>query len=376
MFPLASFIFSILGLLISTYTDFRWRIIPNWIPASLAILGVGLAGYESYSTNSLNPLFWSVGIMVATYIVAYLFWRLGAWAGGDVKLFTGLAALNPFNPFLLGSFFNLSFVWGGKELLFASSLPVFMLNLFMLSVLMLFPYTAFLALSVLHHREKRVEFFSHSVSTVLDAFKYSVIAALVFRLVELFVIPYWVAIPVLIIVAFLPDIFKWILAGVGWVAVTIGFLSIDLVVPILVVVLALNLLRSWYAFAQKHVLTQTKKISQLEEGDIPGEVIALRDGKIVREPGPSLKTIIKAGSERNLSMIFSVISPTGELLANPRQAAGFYPDQIARLQSEVKKGVLSDEIKVKASAPFAPAVLFAYVVLSFLGDGPLAWWYG
>ena len=35
------------------------------------------------------------------FALGYIFWKMGAWAGGDVKLFTALAALLPFSPLLI-----------------------------------------------------------------------------------------------------------------------------------------------------------------------------------------------------------------------------------------------------------------------------------
>ena len=132
----------------------------------MIVLGLSLAAYESYFTQSISPLAWSAVLTIAVFILAYIFWRAGAWAGGDVKLFTGLAALNPFNPFVLGSFFHFSFVFGGRELIVASTLPFFMLNLFMGSVIALMPYSAFLAFTVLNHKSHRKEF----VQITRDAF--------------------------------------------------------------------------------------------------------------------------------------------------------------------------------------------------------------
>ncbi len=40
-----------------------------------------------------------LNVLVVTgliFVLGYIFWKMGAWAGGDVKLFTGLAALIPF----------------------------------------------------------------------------------------------------------------------------------------------------------------------------------------------------------------------------------------------------------------------------------------
>ena len=152
--------------------------------------------------------------------------------------------------------------------------------------------------------------------------------------------------------------FSWV-DGSGWVLLLGAFLVI-------------NVLRAWYAFAQRHVLTYTKKISALEDGDIVGELIVQRGDSIARESSWSFQTIIKAGLQRDVSGLLNMMRPSGTILADPRKAAGVYPEDIVVLQRLVKEGKLSDEIKVKASSPFVPAVLLAYVFLNTMGDGPLA----
>ncbi len=373
MFPLVSFLFSLIGLSIATYTDFKERIIPDWVSYGMIVLGLSLAAYESFSSASMMPLFWSAVITGAVFILAYLFWRAGAWAGGDVKLFTGLAALNPFNPFVLGSFFNLSFVFGGKELLVASALPFFMLNLFVVSVIALMPYSAFLAFTALHRASNRAEFFSITQNAVMRALEWGLLIVLFTHVLNQLSIAPIFLILVLVIVGFIPPVIRKGLVILSLIGIFWSVISWVLVPSVLIVLVAVNTLLAWYGFAQRHVLTTTKKISALKDGDIPGEWIGLKDGKVVRENGVSFKTIIKAGMDRDLGTIMRIIHPSGDAWADPRQAAGVYPEQIALLQNAVKKGLLDDIIKVKASAPFAPAVWLAYVLLNALGDGPLAW---
>ncbi|MFH0970912.1 MAG: prepilin peptidase [Candidatus Diapherotrites archaeon] len=376
MFPLASFLFSLLGLVIASYTDLRWRIVPNYIPYALGGMGIVLALYESFIASSIAPFLLSAGVMVGTYVIAYVFWRAGAWAGGDVKLFTGLAVLNPLNPFVLGSFFNFSFFFFGKEWVVLSSFPVFMLNLFIVSVFMLIPYTGFLSLQALSKKVLRKEWLSITWSAILSAVVYAFTLSLFSAVLQFYSLPLWGVIIPLLLVAFFPPLVRYGLAGFGLISILSHFSPVSSVLVILGAFLLLNVLRAWYGFAQRHVLTKTKKITELEDGDIPGEAIFLRDGKIVRETPWSFQTIIKAGLRRDATMLIRLISPSGEALANPRRAAGLYPDDILRLQKEVHAGHLADEIKVKASSPFVPAVLLAYVFLSLLGDGPLAGVFG
>lgn len=373
MFFFFSFIFSLIGLSIASYTDIKERIIPDWVSYGMIVLGILLAALESFSTNSLLPLAFSAGITIAVFILAYFFWRVGAWAGGDVKLFTGLAALNPFNPFVFGSFFNFSFFWGQTNLIVVSSLPFFMLNLFMASVIALMPYSAFLAFTVLHRPAQRREFFSITQDAFLRAAEWSLLFSLFAAFLAYYSLSPLLLFPILLAAGFIPLLFRRALAVLSLVSMLISFIPLSDFLPVLSVLLLVNLLLSWYGFAQRHVLTTRKKISELKDGDIPGEWIGVERGKVTRKTPVSFKTIIKALVERDLSAAMNVIHPSGVAWANPQQAAGVYPDQIALLQNAVKKGLLDDTILVKASAPFAPAVLLAYVLLNLLGDGPLAW---
>ncbi len=362
-----------MGLVIASYTDFKQRIIPDWVSYGMIVAGLALAAYESFLSQSLTPLFWSASITAGVFVLAYVFWRAGAWAGGDVKLFTGLAALNPFNPFSLGDFFHLSFVWGGKELLFAGTLPFFMLNLFMASVIVLMPYSAFLAFTALHQKSNRKEFLTISRDALIRSLEWGLVIILFTHALNYFSLSTLLIIPFLFAVGFIHSVLRKGLAVLSVVGILTTIISSDFIPSILGVLIFVNFLFAWYGFAQRHVLTTRKKISDLNDGDIPGEWIGLRNGKVVREDGVSFKTIIKAGVERDLETIMRTFKSSGDAWADPRQAAGVYPEDIAKLQRAVKNGQLEDVIKIKASAPFAPAVLLAYVLLTVLGDGPLAW---
>lgn len=376
MFPFLSFVISFAGLVYASYTDFKSRTIPDWVSYGMLFAGLSLAAYESYSTQSLVPLFWSAALTIAVFILAYLFWRVGAWAGGDVKLFTGLAALNPFNPWVVGSFFNLSLVWGGRELLMVSTLPLFMLNLFISSVFALMPYSALLAFSCLRNPSLRQEFFSLSSSAISRAVEWALVISAFTFVLHYFSLPVWGLFPLLLLAGFLHRAFRVVVGIFSFVLIFLSLISHSDVVSFFWVLLSINLIFSWYGFAQRHVLTIRKKISDLQDGDIPGEWIGLVDGKLTRRLPVSFQTIIKAGFARDLDTIMRFLQPSGEAWVDPRQAAGVYPDDIVRLQTAVQKGELENTILVKASAPFAPAILLAYLLLTILGDGPLAWWFG
>jgi len=81
----------IISCLISTYTDIKYRIIPNKLTIPLGIIGLVLVSSYYYFINNFN-LFYYVSIIVI-YIISYIFWFFGVWGGGDVKLFTAISTL-------------------------------------------------------------------------------------------------------------------------------------------------------------------------------------------------------------------------------------------------------------------------------------------
>jgi preflagellin peptidase FlaK len=238
---------------------------------------------------------------------------------------------------------------------------------------MLIPYTALLSLRSLSRASNRKEFLSLSVHSVVSGIEYALLIVLFTFLFNAWQVPLILVLVPLLLISFLPKWAGYVGSLVGvYVLYTHSFVLSEFI-PLAGVLILVNILRAWYGFAQRHVLTKTKRISELEDGDIVGERIVKVEDKVVRETPVSFQMIIKAGFRRDIGMILRFLNPTGEILADPRRAAGVYPEDIARLQKEVKAGRLSDDIKVKASSPFAPAVLLAYVFLQLVGDNFLAW---
>ena len=93
------------GLAGASVTDLRERIVPDWLSYSMVGLGFVYHAALSVVEWSPGPLLLCAGSAVLAFAFAYLLWRIGAWAGGDVKLFTGMGALVPWMfPFV--SFLN------------------------------------------------------------------------------------------------------------------------------------------------------------------------------------------------------------------------------------------------------------------------------
>ena len=71
----------------AAYTDIKQRIVSDKISYGLVFFGVVFHGIESFAINNYFPLAASIGVSAATFVFGLVLWKIGLWAGGDVKLF-------------------------------------------------------------------------------------------------------------------------------------------------------------------------------------------------------------------------------------------------------------------------------------------------
>lgn len=93
---------SLAVLAVATYTDFRSREVPDFLSYGAIAAGIALHSLESLISGSLLPIALSLAGAALAFASMYVLWRLGAIAGGDVKLLTALAALIPAYPAVAG----------------------------------------------------------------------------------------------------------------------------------------------------------------------------------------------------------------------------------------------------------------------------------
>lgn len=92
------FIFAVIvvgGFLIASYFDFKTREIPYLLSYSLILAGLGGNAMLSILTWNILFVIQSAVLCALCFLFAFLLYRLGIWAGGDVKLFAALGALLP-----------------------------------------------------------------------------------------------------------------------------------------------------------------------------------------------------------------------------------------------------------------------------------------
>ena len=282
-------------LAISCYSDLRERRIPDWLTYAGTAVGVII---WLFAGN-----FYVLPYVVCTFFAAYFLYRLGLWAGGDVKLFTAIAALNP-------HFVDV----------FGYSIPLIAL-IFLLSILLAFFLSFPLMLAViLTRKELRGHILSGAPHIAAKAFSVSVLTHCFGLFGLLFV--------------FLPspaDLFAS-LAVLFWRPALDFLLSFTLILAISLFLRVVSM--------RVLVFRKEKAVGDLQEGDVPADFIT-EDGKIIP-----------------FSWRTAVLAEIGKIPVrlSPLRAAGLYEEDIEWLRS---KGI--HNLSIRTTMPFVPFVAMAYL---------------
>lgn len=315
-FSLALFSVSAVALLIATFTDLKKRIVPNKLTYSIIVLGLALhIGYAVLKNNYLIGIYCIIATIYA-FLFSLLLYKIGVWAGGDVKLFTGIAALNPINPFIAGRLGLYSI-----ELFQPIQIPLFPITLFVFTLFSMFPVTVLITLKRSFKERKAFNELAR-------------------------------------------DLFIVIGLGVLWLYFNTAPFNQAL---LLVLSLALLLFVLKLMIASRVFLRKRVKISRLEEGMIPAETILEKNGRIEKECEEGMKSFINYVKQYKIAGS-SETKEKKRIIADSKRARGVTVEEIKELKELVEQGKLEDSILVKESAPMVPAILVAYIVLNFVGD--------
>ena len=175
IFFMVSATITVAGLLIASYTDLKERLVSNKLNYSLLLAGLLLYGVESMYTGSILPFAYSLGGATIAFVFSLFLYKVGAWAGGDVKLFTALGALLPMAP---------EHLIGSRVPSFYASYPLFPFLIVEDSVLIAFPFImAYIFWKTFRKRALRDDFKKMGIgvvvkSLVLSANAYGILALL------------------------------------------------------------------------------------------------------------------------------------------------------------------------------------------------------
>ena len=364
--PAFFFLVSVIGLAIASYTDLRERIVSNKL--SYPLIAIGIGGYALVAILEANPmpLLNSVIATAGGFAFAYALWKMGVWAGGDVKLLTGIAALNPMNLNILAAF-GIS-LWGLNQ---SIALPIFFLSMFVFSVLAMLPYGLLIALHGLaKRREERKMLVQDSLQKAKQTVQLVMAVAGISWLLTLFGITQWAVLPILVALGLVKSARARIplIGGVFGASVFFSPLeSVESAAMLFAIFFGLYLLLKLYAVS-KNLLRETKKITELEEGEIIAESFFEHNGKVQRMAQLETKRIINYLAANKLQELLEYLRPSGREIASSRKARGVTEEEIEELKTLVKEKKVEDRIEIKLSAPFVPAMLIAYLALNIVGD--------
>ena len=365
-FGIAYFLLSAFGLGYATYTDFRERIVANRLTFGLIAMGIALHFADALANAQMLIFYETIFAVIATFVFAYALYHFGVWAGGDVKLFTAIAALNPINYAFLGGALGIS-----APLLGTIALPLFPLTLFVFSVLAMLPYGLALSINGIRKNAELKKIILPEIrERLLHIAEFAVaVGALNAIFIQLKWNPYLVLI-VLIAMAFLPKIAR-IALDIVLVAAALFFdayaLAFDFI-ALFAVVSAIYLLLKLYVVGRDEAMRKKIKITALEEGMIVAENIVSRNGKIIRVKPLGFGELWDYFRGMNMRALSERMRIRGKIIASARNAGGVSEKEIVELKKLVKQGKLKNEICIKMSVPFVPAVLIAFIVLSIAGD--------
>ena len=354
MIFIATVIISVIGVLVATYTDLKERIVPNRLNFALALLGLMIYGIQSFLVESPLPFLYSFWGMIFGFLFGWILWKGGVFAGGDVKLFTALGALNPFTPALLKI-----------DPFVTSQFNVFPITLFIYSTFAFLPY----GLAIMFYKLSKNKGFQKKLwndlkSRLKQATHFAFFSAGAYTLLEIYEINPLVILPIILVwilmkeYKLLATIIVFIIALIVMPYLTLHALGYSL----FVIVGGYTLIRMM--FSMRPLLSKEIDVKDLEEGMIPSKTLVRKGKKIVELEGISIEQMIKYVKKQKLN---ELLHPSEEIISS-RKARGVTIEELKEVKKLARAGKISKKMFVKDTLPFVPTILLGYILCLALGD--------
>ncbi|MGB9845563.1 MAG: A24 family peptidase C-terminal domain-containing protein [Methanothermobacter tenebrarum] len=365
MYPILPVLVALLASLYAAYSDLKRGIIPNRLTFPLIGLGILLDAIFSY--NMGDPLFFAFALIFTgmIFMICYIFWRLGAWAGGDVKLFTGLAALLPFQPSLLRYSIH------GVPFPIIASYP-FPLTLIINSILGMLP---FLIIFVFYIGLKQKKHLIEELLKPIKDYKNSLILSLIITsaitltLMITSILQFQIIILTLIVIYILTMMISKLpmKPKIAIIAIITLYsiyqnpkLTITGILILWASIILLQVIRKLLGKVAREALQDEIKIEDLKEGMILAYKLYKKDGQYYFDDKSFLEKLKEAAKTGTLQ------SPGELVLAS--MAAGLTKKDIKLLVELSKTGKIPGKVRIKRGVPFAPAIFIGLLLSLFIGD--------
>ncbi|OEC84884.1 MULTISPECIES: A24 family peptidase C-terminal domain-containing protein [Methanobacterium] len=368
--PLVCTFIAIITCLYASYTDLKSGIIQNKLTFSLIGLGIILNAVYAFMINDIWFIVTGVIFTAVIFALGYIFWKLGAWAGGDVKLFTALAALLPFYPLTLS--YN---IWGAAfPIVSIYGFPITLIINSLLSILpFLLIYVLFIAIRRKHYlvdellapvKEYKKNIVLALVTTAAVSLTYIILPYLPYRTI---VVSLVLIIVLSFIISKLPDMVKAVILFFFTVFALYTNIQVTVIgiVAIFLSITVIGIIRKLITSVNRKALQDDYEISDLKEGMIPAYNMYERADEVyVDDKGffDKIKESLKNGDPTA-----GITAHKGKLLISS-MAAGLTEDNIILLKKLFEENKIDPKIKIKRGVPFAPSILIGLLISLFIGD--------
>lgn len=358
---ISAFVFTLIALLWASITDIKERLVDDRIPVALVVIGIILYLTAGIFFSRWEWLFFGAIIAGITFAAAYFLWRIGFWAGGDVKLFAGIAFLNPFN------WAGISGLIGENTFFSISSDPIFPFSLFVFSVIALLPVGLGMGFFKLFKKPEQLKnIFPNPLQKIIGIALFSLFIIGSEIVLKKLGLSSFIVLALIVLFGLVPAKIRKIL-GIGFGLTGIFFSgqsfagnAIQLFTAVLAVFLVFKLL-----FSLRKLFRIKKQVLQLKEGDIPAvDIIETKNGIEIREE----KSLLEMLKNQKKQGLLKNIPETTRTVCSSRRAGGLEKEQIQELIALFRQKKIPEEITLKESTAFVPAILVAYLFLNIIGN--------
>ena len=367
--PVICTFIAIIACLYASYSDLKRGIIPNKLTFPLIGVGIVLNGINSFITGNLMILVYTLIFTATIFVLGYIFWKLGAWAGGDVKLFTALAALLPLNPLLINySILNIQFP-------ILSSYP-FPFTVIINSILSILPFLLIFVVYIVVKEKKHLQ---GELLKPLKDYQHNFLLALVitsavtmtffitqFFELQILLLSLIIIYILVMIISKIPNRIKAVLVSIITVYSLYQSFQITIlgIITLFITITIIGIIRKLLTSVNREALQDDLKVEELKEGMILAYGLYEKEKKIYFDKESFLTKFKLAAKSGDLS---SINTPKGKLLAGTL-AAGLTNKDIALFKELVDDNKLENNIRVKRGVPFAPSIFIGLLISLFIGD--------
>ncbi len=368
--PLITVIIALAACIYASYSDLKRGIIPNKLTFPLIAIGIVLNGIYAFMIGEFLFILVCVVITAVIFGLGYLFWKMGAWAGGDVKLFTALAALIPFNPLLVNyQIFQVPFPVGG--------IYPFPLTVIINSILSILP---FLLIYVFYVVAKDKPYLMGELTAPVKDYQKNIVLTLVITSavnitlfitqqlrLQIIIISLILIYLLSLLISKLPNRVKAVLVSLVTVAALFYNFQITLISMgvLFISIIILEVVRKLLTSVSREALQDDISLDKLSEGMIPAYNLYQQDDDKIYVDDKSFTDKLKESFKtRDPSMLTT--TPGKRLVGT--MAAGLTNDDIDLLKKLHHDGKISSKFRVKKGVPFAPSILIGLIISLFIGD--------